>query len=86
MESSSGHFGPVAREVNVTADALQVVLADGREVSVPLAWFPRLMDASAVQRDNWRLIGGGVGIHWPDVDEDVSVERLMGVRRLPERR
>ncbi|GAF76665.1 unnamed protein product, partial [marine sediment metagenome] len=66
--------------VSCTDDALHVRLADGRELSVPLAWFPRLQGASPEQRNNWRLIGGGVGIHWPDVDEDVSVEGLLAVR------
>jgi hypothetical protein len=53
------------------------VLADGREISVPLAWFPRLRDATVDQRRNWRLIGGGVGVHWPDVDEDISAASLL---------
>ncbi len=68
---------PFAIEVSFTADDLVVVLADGRRVSVPLAWFPRLLRASAEQRANWKLIGRGVGIHWPDIDEDISVESLL---------
>ncbi|CAN5726167.1 hypothetical protein BH10ACI4_BH10ACI4_19380 [soil metagenome] len=70
-----------ATAVNVTLDAelLHVALADGREVAVPLAWFPRLRDATAIQRGNWRLIGRGQGIHWPDVDEDISVAGLLRV-------
>ena len=79
MSTFSVKYEPLAIEVRVTAHALHVVLADGREVSAPLAWFPRLSNANAEQRNNWRLIGGGIGIHWPDVDEDVSVERLMAV-------
>ena len=67
-------------EVSCTADVLRVVLADGREVAVPLAWFPRLRDATPAQRSNWRLIGGGVGVHWPDVDEDISAESLLATR------
>lgn len=67
----------LATDVSFTADALHVVLADGREVSAPLAWFPRLMNANEAQRLNWRLIGDGVGIHWPEVDEDISVESLL---------
>jgi hypothetical protein len=51
-----------------------------REVSAPLAWFPLLHDASEAQRGNWRLIGGGIGIHWPDLDEDISVESLLSTR------
>jgi len=57
--------------------SLHVVLADGRELSVPLEWFPRLRDATTEQRGQWRFIGRGKGIHWPDVDEDISVESLL---------
>lgn len=67
----------LAVDVNITKDALQVVLADGREVTVPLEWFPRLRNATAAQRKKWRFIGGGIGIHWPLVDEDISVETLL---------
>lgn len=68
---------PLAVEAWCTDDALHVRLADGREVSVPLEWFPRLRDATPDQRRRWRLIGGGVGLHWEDVDEDISVESLL---------
>ena len=68
---------PLAVEVNCTNDRLRVVLADGREVAAPLIWFPRLQKATPNERKNWRLIGGGMGIHWEDVDEDVSVESLL---------
>ena len=70
---------PVADAVNVTFtdDALVVALTDGRQVSAPLEWFPRLRAATARQRKNWRLIGGGVGIHWEDIDEDISVRSLL---------
>jgi len=61
-------------------NALHVVLADGRELSAPLDWFPRLRRATAKQRKKWRLIGDGVGIHWPDVDEDISVDSLLAQR------
>ena len=70
-------FDPLAVEVSISTDALHVSLADGREVSAPLAWFPRLLKATKEQRNNWRLIGGGIGIHWEDVDEDISVESLL---------
>ena len=80
MSTLSVKVEPFAIDVKVTDHALQVVLADGREVSAPLAWVPRLSNASQKQRDNWRLIGGGIGIHWPDVDEDISVESLIAVR------
>jgi len=63
--------------VNVTGDRLVVALADGRELTVPLAWFPRLSGATDRQRRNWRLIGCGHGIRWPDVDEDVSVANIL---------
>ena len=70
---------PVADAVNVTFtdDTLVVALTDGRQVSAPLEWFPRLRAATARQRKNWRLIGGGVGIHWEDIDEDISVRSLL---------
>jgi hypothetical protein len=63
--------------VSVGEDELTVDLADGRRVSVPLAWFPRLLHADAAQLANWRLLGDGQGIHWPDLDEDLSVEGLL---------
>jgi hypothetical protein len=66
-----------AQNVNVTDDALIVDLSDGRTVSVPLAWFPRLLHGTLKERKNWRLIGDGEGIHWPDLDEDISVENLI---------
>src|SRR4030065_443751 len=66
-----------AQNVNVTDDALIVDLSDGRTVSVPLAWFPRLLHGTLKERKNWRLIGDGEGIHWPDLDEDISVEGLI---------
>jgi hypothetical protein len=60
--------------VEVTADALTVSLMDGRTISVPLAWYPRLLNATARQRRNWQIAGGGYGIHWPEIDEDLSTE------------
>jgi hypothetical protein len=67
--------------VDVTTDdaSLRVTLADGRELAVPLEWFPRLRDATPEQRRHWRFIGRGQGIHWPDVDEDISVAGLLRV-------
>jgi hypothetical protein len=64
-------------DVRITKDTLRVGLKDGRTISVPLAWYPRLLHASASQRRNWRIGGGGYGIHWPDVDEDLSTEGLL---------
>jgi hypothetical protein len=66
-----------ATDVAVSEDTLSVELADGRTIAVPLAWYPRLMKATVEERDGWRLIGGGRGIHWPAVDEDVSVVNLL---------
>jgi Protein of unknown function (DUF2442) len=77
MPTSVGRFDATALDVTVTDDRLVVALADGRELSAPLTWFPRLLDASDEQRRNWRLIGRGQGIHWPDIDEDVSVASLL---------
>ncbi|HKC11460.1 MAG TPA: DUF2442 domain-containing protein [Vicinamibacteria bacterium] len=68
-----------AREVEFVADAFVVHLEDGRSLTVPLEWFPRLRDASPEQRNRWRLIGPGTGIHWPDLDEDISVAGLLGL-------
>jgi hypothetical protein len=68
---------PLAVDVSFSPDAVHVVLADGREVSAPLEWFPRLRAATTEHKRNWRLIGKGIGIHWEDVDEDISVESLL---------
>jgi hypothetical protein len=68
---------PRALDVAITGEALRVRLADGREISVPLEWLPKLRDASPAARKNWRLIGGGIGIHWEELDEDLSVEGLL---------
>lgn len=70
-----------AVDVSVDDNALHFVLADGREISAPLEWFPRLRDASEAQRKKWRLIGRGIGVHWPDIDEDIAVDTLMGEKR-----
>lgn len=67
----------VAENVTVTKDTLALELADGRTVTAPLAWYPRLLHGTAKERANWRLIGGGEGIHWPDLDEDISVENVL---------
>ncbi len=67
----------LAQDVTVTDDALVVDLVDARTVSVPLAWYPRLLHGSPKERNKWRLIGGGEGIHWPDLNEDISVASLV---------
>ena len=68
----------------MTEDTLQVELSDGRTISVPLAWYPRLVQADKEERDRWELIGEGQGIHWPDLDEDISVEGLIAGRQSGE--
>jgi hypothetical protein len=65
------------KNVDITDDALSVALMDGRTISVPLVWYPRLLNASNDERQNWHISGGGYGIHWPDVDEDLSTEGLL---------
>ena len=66
-----------AQDVKVTSDTLTVDLTDGRTIAVPLAWFPRLLHASSAERNNWRFIAKGDGIHWNDLDEDISVDGLL---------
>ncbi len=77
MNTLAVRVEPRIIDLSFTSDALKVVLADGREVSAPLEWFPLLRDANEQQRKNWRLIGRGIGIHWEDVDEDISVKNLI---------
>jgi hypothetical protein len=67
----------MATRAHVSADTLTVELSDGRAISVPVAWYPRLSHATFEERNHWRLIGGGRGIHWPDLDEDISVKNLF---------
>jgi hypothetical protein len=71
---------PMAEDVRVTNDSLIVDLSDGRTISVPLEWFPRLLHATPEERSNWRLIGRGHGVHWEEIDEDISVEGLVAGR------
>ncbi len=75
---------PNATSVEITDEALTVKLSDGRTLSVPLAWYPRLLHATLKERANWRSIGKGQGIHWSDLDEDISVEDLLAGRRSGE--
>jgi hypothetical protein len=77
MPTSAVKLDATAVDVTVTDDQLVVILADGRELAAPLTWFPRLLEATDEQRRKWRLIGRGQGIHWPDVDEDISVASLL---------
>jgi hypothetical protein len=71
---------PIAQKVICTSDELNVYLVDGRYISVPIIWFPRLFYATQAQRNNYCLLGGGEGIHWEDVDEDISVRGLLAGR------
>ena len=75
---------PEAMTIAVTEDTLTAELSDGRTISVPLAWYPRLVHATPEERSKWELIGGGQGIHWPDLDEDISVEGLLAGRKSGE--
>jgi hypothetical protein len=77
MPISAVRLDATAVDVTLTDERLIVTLADGRELSAPLAWFPRLSEATREQRQKWRLIGRGHGIHWPEVDEDISVVSLL---------
>ena len=81
MNSSTVETRPLAQDVQVTNDELTVDLADGRRISVPLAWFPRLLRARPDERSRFEILGDGEGIHWPAVDEDVSVEGLLAGHR-----
>jgi hypothetical protein len=71
---------PRARRIEFVPDALVVHLEDGRSLSVPLEWFPRLRDATPAQRSRYEMVGHGIAIHWPEIDEDISVPRLFGLR------
>ncbi len=86
MTTSPVDAATAAERVVVTDDALTVDLGDGRRISAPLEWYPRLAHATRQERDNWRLIGGGQGIHWGDLDEDISIESLLAGRRSMESR
>jgi hypothetical protein len=77
MSSSLPSVEPRAKEVRVTDDELCVLLADGRRISVPLIWYPRLLRATPQQRSRFEILGEGQGIHWPEIDEDLSVDGLL---------
>jgi hypothetical protein len=77
MNSSTLVNNPTAVGVQITDDALSVTLLDGRVVSVPISWYPRLSHGSPQHRATWELIGGGHGVHWPELDEDISVENIL---------
>jgi hypothetical protein len=77
MNNLTMNKSTIANELWFRDEKLYVVLDDGRELAVPVDWFPKLRDATKKQRNNWRFIGGGEGIHWEDLDEDILVEGLL---------
>lgn len=77
MGISTPNPGERVMDVSFTEDSLCVSLRDGRKISVPLSWYPRLLNATSSQRNHWELAGAGYGIHWPDIDEDLSTEGLL---------
>jgi hypothetical protein len=77
MNASQLNSGERVRDVHFTDDTLAVDLLDGRTIIVPLTWYPRLLNATMEQRSHWKLSGAGYGIHWPDIDEDLSTEGLL---------
>jgi DNA mismatch repair protein MutH len=86
MNTSAASLDPRALSVTVNDEELIVALADGRRIGVPILWFPRLASASQAQRERWELLGDGVGLHWPDVDEDISIAALLRGRSSAETR
>jgi len=85
MQGSELKPGERVKDVRLTEDTMAVDLIDGRTIIVPLAWYPRLFEATPDQRRNWKISGAGYGIHWPDVDEDLSTEGLLrGAPAAPE--
>jgi hypothetical protein len=85
MTTSDLRPGEKVVGVVLTDDTLAVDLLDGRTIVVPLAWYPRLLDATPQQTENWQVCGGGYGIHWPDIDEDLSTEGLLRGAPAPRR-
>ncbi len=85
MTTSAPKPGERVADVRFDDDTMSVDLADGRTITVPLAWFPRLQDATPDQRRNWQRCGGGFGIHWPDIDEDLSTQGLLEGAPAPRR-
>lgn len=77
--------GERVKDVRLSEDTLRVDLLDGRTITVPLAWYPRLLHATPEQRADWRVCGGGYGLHWPDLDEDLSTEGLLRGAPAPRR-
>jgi Protein of unknown function (DUF2442) len=84
MSSSTADQTVTAANVRVEVDTLTVELSDGRVLSVPIAWYPRLLHGTADERKKWQFIAGGRGIHWPEIDEDVSVENMLAGKQSGE--
>ncbi|MEX0865912.1 MAG: DUF2442 domain-containing protein [Pirellulales bacterium] len=82
--TNTNSSSPVAVDARITDDVLCVELSVGRSLSVPLLWFPRLFHASPAERSIWEWIGAGSGMHWPELDEDISIESLLAGRRSAE--
>ena len=83
MSSSDVKPGEMVKDVSFTEDTLSVDLKDGRTITVPLAWYPRLLHATRDQLKNWQVCSGGFGVHWPDIDEDLSTEGLLKGQPAP---
>jgi len=86
MRNSEPKPGERVVDVRFDEDTTSVDLSDGRTITVPLAWYPRLLDATPAQRGNWQTCGGGFGIHWPDIDEDLSTQGLLAGAPAPRRK
>ena len=84
MNSEPSTWTEFAQDVKVTEDTLTFVLTDGRTISAPILWYPRLANGTPEERQHWELIGDGIGVHWPDLDEDISVENLLHGNRSGE--
>jgi hypothetical protein len=85
MSTSEPRAGERIKDVRISEDAISVDLADGRTISAPLAWYPRLLHATPQQRENWKICGAGYGIHWADLDEDLNVQGLLNGAPAPRR-
>ncbi len=86
MSTSDPKTGERVKDVRVSEDTISVDLFDGRTITVPLVWYPRLLHATPEQRANWRIAGAGYGIHWPDLDEDLTTHGLLQGARAPRSR
>ena len=84
MTTSEPNPGERIKAVSITSEKLRVDLEDGRTITVPLAWYPRLLGATQKQRSNWQIAGGGFGIHWPDIEEDLSTQGLLRGAKAPQ--